>query len=293
MIIAVASGKGGAGKTFVATHLATALAREGKQVVYVDADVEEPNGHLFLHPDITEQKSSKRLVPFLPSGNCIGCGNCQTVCAFHAILVLGKQVTVFDDLCHGCGACLLACEHNYLSEKHVPIGDIQQGKTNSLSFVGGTLNVGEPRSTPLITDVVQTALASRKTNADEYVIIDAPPGTSCSAVAATEAADLVILVAEPTRLGFHDFQLAFEMATVIHKEVAVVINRADLGTEELRKFVHEKKLPLLLEIPFNDVVARMGTEGNLAIDEDATVAEQFSALSEQIIHRTEVSGGRQ
>ena len=46
MIVAVASGKGGTGKTTVAASLATIW--DGA-VLGVDLDVEEPNLHLFLH----------------------------------------------------------------------------------------------------------------------------------------------------------------------------------------------------------------------------------------------------
>ena len=49
MRIAVLSGKGGTGKTFVSVNLACVA----EKAVYVDCDVEEPNGHLFLKPEIT------------------------------------------------------------------------------------------------------------------------------------------------------------------------------------------------------------------------------------------------
>lgn len=44
MKIAVLSGKGGTGKTFVSVNLAASAA----SALYVDCDVEEPNGHLFF-----------------------------------------------------------------------------------------------------------------------------------------------------------------------------------------------------------------------------------------------------
>ena len=53
MNIAISSGKGGTGKTFVATNLAVTFQGEGKEVCYLDCDVEEPNGHLFLKPAIS------------------------------------------------------------------------------------------------------------------------------------------------------------------------------------------------------------------------------------------------
>ncbi len=50
MVIAVAAGKGGTGKTLVAVNLALTLHREGIKTLLLDADVEEPNAHLFLEP---------------------------------------------------------------------------------------------------------------------------------------------------------------------------------------------------------------------------------------------------
>jgi MinD superfamily P-loop ATPase len=48
--IAISSGKGGTGKTFIATNLAKVLSEKMREVRYLDCDVEEPNGHLFLNP---------------------------------------------------------------------------------------------------------------------------------------------------------------------------------------------------------------------------------------------------
>ena len=53
MKLAIASGKGGTGKTTVATNLAWVAGRKGQHVAYLDCDVEKPNGHLFLNPEIT------------------------------------------------------------------------------------------------------------------------------------------------------------------------------------------------------------------------------------------------
>ena len=59
MKIVIASGKGGTGKTTIATNLAYSIAQMGKAVQYLDCDVEEPNGHIFLKPYIAVDKSEK------------------------------------------------------------------------------------------------------------------------------------------------------------------------------------------------------------------------------------------
>ena len=93
MRIAVASGKGGTGKTLVSTSLAWLLARDGHPVAYVDADVEEPNGHLFLHPDVNDRQRYARPVPKLARETCSGCGECQRFCQFNAIIALRDRVS--------------------------------------------------------------------------------------------------------------------------------------------------------------------------------------------------------
>src|SRR5437016_14176377 len=54
-VIAVTSGKGGVGKTFLAANLAAALARRGERVLVLDADLGLANLDvvLNLHPKIT------------------------------------------------------------------------------------------------------------------------------------------------------------------------------------------------------------------------------------------------
>ena len=52
-VVAIASGKGDTGKTTVATNLAQVAAGLSHKVRYLDCDVEEPNGHIFLKPQIT------------------------------------------------------------------------------------------------------------------------------------------------------------------------------------------------------------------------------------------------
>ena len=83
MKIACLSGKGGAGKTLAAVNLATAAGN----AVYIDCDVEEPNGHLFLKPDRTEEVTVSALLPEFDPGRCTGCKKCVEFCRFHALML--------------------------------------------------------------------------------------------------------------------------------------------------------------------------------------------------------------
>src|SRR4051812_30148130 len=62
-LIAIASGKGGVGKSTVATNLAVALARTGLKVGIVDADVYGPSQPTLLGSDARPTAEGDRLVP--------------------------------------------------------------------------------------------------------------------------------------------------------------------------------------------------------------------------------------
>ena len=148
MQIAIASGKGGTGKTLIATSLATVWANDGRRVAYVDVDVEEPNGHLFLLPEISIGREFGVRVPALRTGRCAGHGKCQEACNFNAILSAKGRIVVFYELCHSCGACLVACPDGALVEEERTIGTISIGRSDNLAFISGTLDVGEARAAP-------------------------------------------------------------------------------------------------------------------------------------------------
>ncbi len=87
MQIAVLSGKGGTGKTFVSVNLAVAAENSA----YLDCDVEEPNGHLFLHPEIHETKTVEVAVPEFDNDACDGCRACIRFCRFNALAFLKEK----------------------------------------------------------------------------------------------------------------------------------------------------------------------------------------------------------
>ena len=263
MRLAVASGKGGTGKTIVSTNLAWLLAGEGERVTYVDADVEAPNGHLFLHPEWLRETAYSVPVPSLRGDTCSGCRACQEVCAFNAIITLPDRVMVFPELCHACGACLMACEERALVETGREVGTVRCGRSGGVQVWDAVLNVGEARAPPLIRGLLDAEAADGPSD-EGLVIVDAPPGTSCSAVTVVQDADLVLLVTEPTPFGLHDLELAVAMCRALGRPVHALINRSDVGDGDVRAWLDQELIPLAAEIPFSHEVASSYARGELA-----------------------------
>ena len=264
MRIAVASGKGGTGKTTVATGLAVTLSSRGVPVRVLDCDVEEPNAHLFLRPELSAPQQVTVPVPEVDETTCSGCGLCGDVCAFHAIVPVGGAVLLFPELCHGCGACTLLCPEHAITEVPRAIGVLEAGTSavgGAIGFAQGRLNVGEAKAPPVVEAVA--ALADVPTG--EVTIIDAPPGTSCPVIAAVRGADLVLLVAEPTPFGVHDLRLAVEMVEALGQRAALVINRSDSHDEEVEALAREHGLEILARIPDDRRIAEAYARGELPV----------------------------
>lgn len=257
MKIAVASGKGGTGKTTIAVNLAGLLGESSKSVCYVDCDVEEPNGHLFLKPVIEKKWPAILQVPKVDDSACDYCGECKKICQYNAITVIAENVLIFPELCHGCGGCTLVCPQKAISEIPRTVGSVMSGNSDGVGFISGELNVGEP----LATTVIRAVKKSLQNEAD--VLIDAPPGTSCPMVEAISDSDLVLLVTEPTPFGFNDLKLAVETVRKLGLDFGVVINRSDIGDDSVRKYCLEENIPVIAEIPDNRKIAELYSRGEL------------------------------
>jgi len=275
MIVAVASGKGGTGKTTVAASLAWVWDRP---VAAVDLDVEEPNLHLFLKPDITGRETAAMEVPVADESKCTYCRACADLCQFKAINVLGSVLLTFPEMCHGCGGCLAVCPEKALSPGSRELGEVSWGSAaGRIAFFMGRLRVGEAMSPPLMRAVIAKIAQTPHATAGD-VIIDAPPGTSCPAINAVLPSDLILLVTEPTPFGFHDFRLAHAAFAPLGKPMAVVINRAGLGDRSVQDFCRSQQLPILTEIPFDRRLAEAYSKGQVLADALPNMRTVFEEL---------------
>jgi MinD superfamily P-loop ATPase len=278
MRIAIASGKGGTGKTTVATNLAQVAAADGRAVTYLDCDVEEPNGHLFLKPTIERQQPINKLLPIVDLDRCTFCGRCSQVCRYGAIACVNKQVLIFAELCHSCGGCVLACPADAMREVPKPIGELRQGMAGSIQFIEGRLNVGEAMSPPAI-----RAVKAASTEMD-LTILDCPPGTSCPVIESIRGSDLVLLVTEPTPFGLHDLKLAVEMVRTLKLPLAVVLNRSDIGNDQVRQYCMSQRIAILAEIADDRAVAEAYSRGQLACDAVPSFAGHIQALLNRLFN---------
>ena len=275
MIIAVASGKGGTGKTTVTASLATVWQ---KPVLAVDLDVEEPNLHLFLKPEMVGHQTAYLTVPRVEEDSCTYCAACGDLCQFKAISVFDQLVLTFPEMCHGCGGCLAICPTGAIQPDRRELGDIRWGQAGKIGFLSGTLRIGEAMSPPLMRQVkirLQETLAA----APMDVLIDAPPGVSCPAVNAVLDSDVILLVTEPTPFGFYDFQLAWEAFSPFGKGMGAVINRAGLGNDAIYRFCADKGLPILAEIPYDRAIAEAYAEGRIIAAVSPELQEIFATVA--------------
>lgn len=268
MNIAVLSGKGGTGKTTVSTNLALALKAN-----YVDCDVEEPNGFLFLKPEVAETKSVMVEYPFIDDNNCVSCGECIRVCQFNALAMVKENIMLFQKLCHGCGACKIVCKYDSLSYKKREIGKIEKGKLDEIRCSRGILNVGEPMAVPVIKELLHNL--SKGIN-----LIDCPPGTSCNVVNSLKYANCAILVTEPTQFGLHDLKIAVELTRRFNIPFGILINKDDGKENVIRSYCSDEKIEIIGNIPYSKEIVKIYSRGEVLYN-NLNYRNIFDELSER------------
>ena len=260
MKIAIASGKGGTGKTTFTTLFAYA----NKPSLYVDTDVEEPNGHFFLKPVFEEEKDFSELVPEIIDDKCTFCGICANECPYKALVIIKptKKWLFFPELCHSCGICSYVCpEKGALIEVPRKKGIIRKGKAGEIKFIGGLLNLGEPTAVPLI-----SAVKKEIPDNEEKVIIDAPPGTSCPVVEVLRDVDYVLLVSEPTPFGVYDLSLTVDLVRDLGKPFSIVENKYREGDNLLKDYAEKEKIEIIYKLPYEEEIAKGYSKGMLPFE---------------------------
>ncbi|NMD37279.1 MAG: 4Fe-4S binding protein [Christensenellaceae bacterium] len=273
MNIAILSGKGGTGKTFVAVNLATVAGKS----VYIDCDVEEPNGRLFFKPVDNKQSLVTTLIPEFDNTKCTGCRKCVDFCRFNALALIKNKPMVFKEVCHSCGGCSLVCPDNAITEIEKPVGFVEYGYSENVYVVTGCLNLGEPSGIPIIKEALNHA--SKNNN---LTIIDCPPGSACSVMESVESADYCILVVEPTAFGLHNFKMVYELVVLLNKPFGIIINKADEKYDAVEEFCNTNNIPILCRIPYSQKIALLSSKGEIASLHDIETAKLFQNLLSSI-----------
>lgn len=276
MKIAIASGKGGTGKTFVSVNAFHALSSLGRKVVLTDCDAEAPDAALFF--DVVPQQESivTEQVPVIDTDACTFCGKCHEYCNYGAIFYLPEagMIRVLDDLCHSCGACSVACEFQAITERPVEVGRVTTYSHDSeVRMVESRMRIGAMTPVP----VIKAAIAEAALQSD-LMIMDAPPGTSCPFVHTVSRADFVVLVTEPTPFGLSDLVQSVETLREIGKPMGVVVNRAGLGNRDVYEYLHDERIPLLMEIPFNREIASLTSKGKIVAEYRPEIASKLTQM---------------
>jgi len=278
VIIAVASGKGGTGKTTVSVNLARVF---GNGVQLLDCDVEAPNAHLFLRGDLLVEETVNIRIPEVNSQLCNGCGDCSDFCEFNAVVTIAKSAMVFPELCHACGGCETVCRKNAIREADSRIGTVQTINAGDITLVHGRLDVGISSASPLVEAV------KRRIQPELHAILDAPPGTSCPAVATLRKSDYVVLVTEPTPFGLHDLKLAVAMVRQMGIPFGVVVNRYGIGDDRVHLYCGRENIPLLLEIPDDRRIAEAYSRGETIVDVLPAYLGLFTQLRDSLLYRAD------
>ncbi|AET66988.1 P-loop ATPase, MinD superfamily [Desulfosporosinus orientis DSM 765] len=273
MKIAVLSGKGGTGKTLLAVNLASAA----REAMYVDCDVEEPNGYLFFKPKNYYEQIVTIKVPAPNAKLCTGCRKCVDFCKFNALAYIINKVMVFEDVCHSCGGCILFCPEKALSEKDKTIGRIQCGVSKNVTVATGILNTGESSGVPIIKKLLKDILPET-----ECIFIDCPPGSACIVMESIKDADYCLLVAEPTLFGVHNLNMVYELVKLFEKPHGVVLNKCLEEENPAKKFCQEKGLKIMGRIPFDKELGDLNSKGLISVREQQKYRDVFASILQNV-----------
>lgn len=286
MNIAVLSGKGGTGKTLLSVN----MAATSKSAIYIDCDVEEPNGYLFFKPEEIVEENVAVKIPEVDKELCSGCRKCVDFCKFNALAFIKKAPIVFGDICHSCGGCSLLCPENAITEKDKVIGKIEKGKSQGIDIYTGILNTGEVSGVPIIEKLLEE---NRKSSSNGEVsnniegneklsIIDCPPGSACIVMESIKDADFCVLVAESTAFGAHNLEMVYELVSLFGKPFGVVLNKCLDGENPSEEFCKEKGIKILGRVPFEKELGEVNSNAKIAARESERYNKLFKNILETV-----------
>lgn len=273
--IAIASGKGGTGKTLIATNIFYSLMQKGILITLIDCDAEQPNSMIFFDGKTLKNDIVTQNIPVIDETTCNFCGKCHEYCNYNAIFCLPSAdiIKVMDDLCHSCGACSYACKIKAINEKKNKIGEINKYHIdNDCVLIESKMRTGVYTPVPVIKQAIKESVFY------DFVIFDAPPGTSCPFIHTVLYADFVILVTEPTPFGLSDLIQSVETLKILKKSYGVIINRCDIGDNKIYEYLNKENINILMEIPYNKQIAIDYSRGEIAFKKNYNKQNEFTEI---------------
>jgi len=279
--ITVLSGKGGTGKT----TLTAAFAVLAKEVVVADCDVDAPDLHMLLHPEVIQTqdfKGSKLAV--IDEAKCVKCGLCREECRFNAIT---EDFKVDPFSCEGCSVCTIICPANAIALAERISGHAYISRTKFGFMSHALLTPSEANSGKLVTLVRQNSKILAEKESIDLIIIDGPPGIGCPVIASVTGGNAGLVVAEPTMSGIHDLKRALQLLAHFDALPFVCVNMYDINkdnAEKIESFCKENSVEVVGKIPFSPKVTKAMVNGKTIIEYSPTsaVAKEIEAVWEKI-----------
>lgn len=269
MKIAVAGGKGGTGKSTIATMITAELAKDEKSML-VDCDVECPNDHLLLNTDLIFYKDVFQVIPKWDRSLCDKCGKCAEICKQNAIVfVKGKFPAFLPERCIGCKACIASCPLQAIATDQRPVGKIYLSDSNkyNITLVTGELNIGDLASGEIVAELREESKTINIDRECKHVITDAAAGIGCPVIASILNNDFVIAVTEPTPSAFSDLKRIVSLAVHFNIPIGVVINKYDINEiflETIEKFAAKHRIKMMGRIPYDKNLIKLNVEGKIS-----------------------------
>ncbi len=276
----ILSGKGGTGKTTIAT----AFIRLSNAKTYADCDVDAPNLHLLISR-LKESKQSDYLG--LPKAEidtlkCISCGLCVKNCRFDAIRV--NHVYKIDyNSCEGCGVCEIICPVCAISLKPAVSGNLMLYVDDNV-FSTAQLKIGSGTSGLLVTEVKKQMIMASD-NID-LAIIDGSPGIGCPVIASISGVDMVLIVAEPSISGISDMERIIKTANKFQTKIAVCVNKFDTNiknTEKIERYCIDHNLSFVGKIPFDSEAVKAINNGQSIVEIECASGQATRDVFEKTI----------
>lgn len=290
--IVVISGKGGTGKTSIVASFAALT----NSAVLADCDVDAADLHLILGPDIkqTHDFSGGKLASIITE-KCTGCGKCEEVCSFDALRfngpgndVVEKTYRIDSTACEGCGVCVHFCPVDAIEFKDVINGQWFISETRFGPMVHARLGIAQENSGKLVSLIRKEAKRIATEQNKNLIIVDGSPGIGCPVIASITAADLVLVVTEPTISGQHDLGRAIELAEHFGIPTAVCINKCDINSEiaeAIEKRTTDRGPRVVGKIAYDNMVTKAQIAGKSIVEySNSNIKEQIVSLWKSILN---------